>query len=292
VYGLILLGTLLFSAWRLQELTLGSATRRVWLPFLRPLLGAGFEISVLIALPPALLVARAAGLSRIGSVVAFSLLAAIGVAGATHFDPGGWAPGQVAEGLLQAARERCAQTPEHRADVPLIGMAWHCPPGGARLQGRAPLGKHAEFSATGVVLAPDLRAISLTDLELRVGPSSSLGEIRVTAARARIRGLSPWGRPADVPLGRRLLRAVLAALATCIVGVLVVERWRFGGRAIFGVSALAAFAAFFAQRWLDRYAGAGLYYFSLVVVGPVTIGLAAFAWKGIGRVFRRSSVAR
>jgi hypothetical protein len=292
VYGLILLAALFFSAWRLRELTLGSVDRRVWLPFLHPLLGAGFEISVLIALPPALLVARAAGLTRATCALAFAGLAAIGVWGSLHFDPSDQPPGQMAEGLLHIAREHCEQTPERRADVPLIAMSWTCPPTGARLHGRAPMGKKAEFSASGVLLAPDLRTISLTDLELKLGASSAFNEIRIAAARATIRGLTPWGRPADVPLGRRLLRAVLAALATCLVGGFILERRRPSGMLVFVLSALAALSALFAQRWLDRYAGAGLWYFSLVLVGPATLGLGAVALSAIERFSRRSPVAR
>ncbi|HET9929215.1 MAG TPA: hypothetical protein VFQ35_00945, partial [Polyangiaceae bacterium] len=168
-YALVLLATLSISAWRLNELTLGSAARGAWLPFLRPLIGAGFEVSLLLAVPAALLVARAAGLPRVASAIAFVLLAGVGVWGAVRFDPGAVAPGQLADALLRQARESCEQAPERKAEVPLLAMRWSCSSSPARLQGRAPIGKRAEFSAANVHLAPDLRTISLDELELRVG---------------------------------------------------------------------------------------------------------------------------
>ncbi|MFZ5891140.1 MAG: hypothetical protein ACOY0T_08820 [Myxococcota bacterium] len=293
VYGLVLLATLLISAWRLNELTLGSAARGAWLPFLRPLLGAGFEVSLLLAVPAALLAARAAGLSIARCAFAFALLSAIGVLAATRLDPGGLAPGQLAEALLREARDRCEMLPSRRADVPLIGMTWSCPAGApATLTGRVPIAKRAEFSAGSIQLAPDLRTISLSELELSLPATLKRGPIHVSAQRAVIRGLSPWGRPADVPLARRLLRAVLAALATSAAGIAALLYWRWGQRATVGIALLAGLAAFATQRWLDRYTGPGVWYFGLVLVGPIAVGLAGLATNAINRFFRRSTVAR
>lgn len=291
-YTLVLLAALSVSAWRLNELTLGSAARGAWLPFLRPLIGAGFEVSLLLALPPALLVARASGLSRFASAIAFVVLAAIGVGGAVRFDPGALAPGQLADALLRQARESCEHTPERKADVPLLGMSWACTSGRPRLHGRAPMGKRADFSAEDIRLASDLRTISLDDLELRLGATLKRGEIRIRAGRATIRGLSPWGRPADVPLPRRLLRALLAALLTCAAGVFAVDRLGWQGRTVLLVSLLAGIAEFLAQRRLDRLDSGSAAYFALTLTGPLVIGLAALLLHAIKHYFRRSEVAR
>lgn len=293
VYGLVLLATLLISAWRLNELTLGSAARGAWLPFLRPLLAAGFEVSLLLALPPALLAARAVGLSWLGCGAAFCVLAFVSVLSAIRLDPGTLAPGQLAEQLLRQAREQCVESPEHRAVVPLIGMTWSCPPGAAaRLEGRAPIGKRASFSAAEVHLAPDLRALSVDELELRLGATVKRGEIRVSAQRATIRGLNPWGRPADVPLGRRLLRATLAALVTTLVGLWIREAQRW--RSLLGAAAglLAGVSAFLTQRSLDRLDASSTAYFSLALVGPCVVALIAAVTYGIKRFSRRTTVAR
>ncbi|MGC4093631.1 MAG: hypothetical protein QM756_38175 [Polyangiaceae bacterium] len=293
VYVLVLACTLLLSAWRLNELTLGTAARQAWLPFLRPLLAAGFEVSVLVALPAAVLAARAAGFGRVGCVAAFAALAALSVFGAVRFDPSGDAPGQLAEGLLRGARENCEQSAEHRADVPLLGMSWTCKPNqAARLRGRVPMGKRAEFSAASIDLAPDLRTIWLADFELALGATLKRGEIHVNVARAVIRGLAPWGRPADVPLQRRLWRACLAALASCVAGALLVERRRLRLLLAAALGVLCGAAGFALQRWLDRAAGPGPLYFAFVLVGPLALGLIAAAWFAIERLLRRSPVAR
>lgn len=293
VYGLILLGTLLVSAWRLNELTLGSAARAAWLPFLRPLLAAGFEVSLLLALPPALLTARTAGLSQRACAISFVFLAAVGALGAARLDPGSRAPGQLAEQLVQQAREACGESVDRRAQVPLMGLTWSCPRGeAAHLEGRAPIGKRAEFRATSVQLAPDLRSFSVTDLELRLGASLKRGEIRVSAQRARIRGLSPWGRPADVPLTRRLLRAALAALATSLAGLWAVERGRWRGALAGAAGLLAGVGTYLTQRSLDRLDASSAAYFSLALVGPAVIGLVALLAYAIGRFSARSTVAR
>jgi hypothetical protein len=293
VYGLVLLATLLISAWRLNELTLGSASRGAWLPFLHPLLGAGFEVSLLLALPPALLGARAAGLSWRACCAAFLVLASISAVGAMRLDPGTRAPGQLAEQLLRDAREHCAESSERKAVVPLIGMTWSCPPGApVRLEGRAPVGKGAEFRAADVHLAPDLRSLSVDDVTLRLAATARRGEIRVSAQRAVIRGLSPWGRPADVPLVRRLARAALAALLTSIVGLWALETGRWSAALGTLAGLLAGVAAFLTQRSLDRLDASSAAYFSLALVGPGVIALTALAVYGIKRFFSRTPVAR
>lgn len=291
-YALVLLATLSICAWRLNELTLGSAAHGAWLPFLRPLLGAGFEVSLLLAVPTSVLVGRAAGLSRTGSTVAFLLLAGIGIWGAVRLDPGAVPPGQLADAMLSDARDRCGQSPERRADVPLLSMHWNCASMPPRLQGRAPIGKRADFSASRIRLAPDLRTIGLDDLELRLGASLKRGEIRVSAARATIRGLSPWGRPADVPLARRLSRALLAALLTSALGLWLVERSHWNAPTALIVALLAGVAEFLAQRRLDRLDSGATAYFAMTLVGPCVIGLAALAILANRRYWRRSKVAR
>ena len=291
-YTLVLLATLSISAWRLNELTLGSAARGAWMPFLRPLIGAGFEVSLLLAVPAALLVARAGGLSRLGSLLAFVALGGIGVWGAVKFDPGALAPGQLADALLRQARGSCEHTPERKADVPLLAMSWSCASAPPRLQGRAPMGKRAEFSAAEIRLASDLRTISLDDLELRLGATLKRGEIRIRAGRATIRGLSPWGRPADVPLPRRLLRALLAALLTCGAGMFAIERLGWRGRTALIVSLVGGIAEFLAQRRLDRLDSGSAAYFALTLTGPLAVGLAALLLHAIKRYFSHSEVAR
>lgn len=291
-YALVLLATLSVCAWRLNELTFGSAVRGAWLPFLRPLIGAGFEVSLLLAVPTALLVARAAGLSRRGVAVAFLLLAAIGAGGAARFDLGAQPPGQLADAMLRDARERCEGTPGRRADIPLLAMSWNCASSPPRVEGKAPLGKRAAFSAAQIRLASDLRMLELDELELKIGATLKRGELRVRAARATIRGLPPWGRPADIPLARRLSRAVLAAVLTSIAGVWVLERARWDGRTGLLVALLAGSAQFLAQRRLDRLDSGFAGYFALTLVGPAVIGLAALVLSTIRRYLSRSEVAR
>jgi hypothetical protein len=295
VYLVILAGVVAVSAQRLTALTLPAVPRALWGPFVRPLASAAFEMALLLAVPAAVLAARAAGLRLRATVLAAAALIAFNVATALGLDPGSVAPGRIAQQLIDSGRDSCPSSPGHRVVVPLVGLTWTCPPGEpARLSGHTPVGRpKVDYSATALTVSEDLRQIEVTGLALEVPASRERFGLRATVGRARLRGLPPWGRPAGRSTVSRLLSSVLACVATLAMALRVLFRLPLGSLLAALLGAAGGLCPLLANRALDRFGTASYSYWLVIVAGPLGVLLTALVIAGAQRAFRgRSSVAR
>ena len=197
VYVTILVGVVAVSAQRLTALSLPAVPRALWGPFVRPLASAAFEMALLLAVPAAVLAARASGLSLRGTLLAAGALIVFNVSVAAGLEPGSVAPGRIAQQLIDSGRDSCPSSPGHQVVVPLVGLTWTCPPGQpARLSGHTPVGRpKVDYSATSLQVSEDLRQVEARGLALQVPASPDRFGLRATVGRARLRGLPPWVVP-------------------------------------------------------------------------------------------------
>src|SRR5258708_6118730 len=198
---------------------------RVALPFARALFAVGLETTLLCA-PPigwalacATLVERgeARALFAIGlgparvvratalPALAFAALAALSaLAGGTEAA----APGRLARSLVEQSRRACAgEVAPRAAYIRLVGVIWLClEQKEPRLWGTLP-GGGGTFTAADLAISDDLRSLEFGDMRLAFGEG---GSVRVSARRAHVMGLSPWGRASNL---RPAARAVLLSCA-------------------------------------------------------------------------------
>jgi hypothetical protein len=194
---------------------------RVALPFARALFAVGLETTLLCA-PPigwalacATLVergeARALFATGLGParVVRATTLPALGFAALAALSALAWgteaaAPGRLARSLVEQSRRACAgEVAPRAAYIPFVGVTWLCfEQKEPRLSGTLP-GGGGTFTAADLAISDDLRSLDFGDMRLAFGDA---GDVRVTARRAHVTGLSPWGRASNL---RPALRAVL-----------------------------------------------------------------------------------
>ena len=266
----------------------------IW-PFARPLLAAALELAFLLSVPIAVGVAESGSRarppttrSRQGTAWATCLL--VTVLGAFSFclsswlDSRGSSPGQLATELVASARDSCTESrPPAEVTVPMLGFAWVCQAGQApRLQGRAPLGKHATFQARTIDLGEDLKRITLGGLTLAF-PLASY-RVEVHAQRATLSGLPPWGRSRRMPLGLRVcLFALSAALAAYGVGRLALFHPGLPAWAGGLLGAPVAASLWWAMAWLERQEPHAAAYLVLPAAGLVGAAVSALALLGVLR---------
>lgn len=291
VYLAIVAALVAISAQRLTTLAL---PRALWVPFLRPLASAAFEMALLVAVPAAVLAARGSRRSLRFTLLLGAALAAATAMAAAALDPVVLAPGQIAQQLIDSGRESCASSPGRRVEVPIVGLIWSCPPAGAvRVSGRLPSLPKAQYSAASVQVSADLREVELTGFELTLPATRERPGLRASVNRGRIRGLPPWGRPAGRAIAKRLLGSLLACLATVSAALLLLPRLRLGP---FGAATWAALGGLFpllAERKLDRLGNSSLSYWLASASGAIGVALLAILLALLQRAWqKRSAVAR
>jgi hypothetical protein len=296
VYVTILSGLFALAARRLTDLALPGTPRALWIPFLRPLLSAAFEMALLLAVPAAVLAVRACGWS-LRATLAVAVALTVGTLWAsTALDPGLVEPGRIAQQLIDSGREACARSSERRVQVPLVGLTWKCPAEVApRVSGRVPGGLKASYTAASIQVSPDLRQIEFTGLALELPPTAKRLSMKVSADRGRIRGLAPWGRPhGGASGGGRFSDSVLAAWATLGAALFALSRLGPGHWLIAALLGLGAgLAPVLVYQMLDRIGGASAWYWLAVPAGPLGVLLVSSIIVAVQRVLRgRSSVAR
>lgn len=122
-------------------------------------------------------------------------------------------PGRVLTELLREAKDACARSPAPASfTVPFVDSAWLCVPGKAPVVVvRGPGG--VLLTAKSVHFSEDLRAMSATDSQLR------LGRTIVHVQDLALRGLPPWGSSALLSGAQRAclfgLTGLLSAAAAC-----------------------------------------------------------------------------
>lgn len=280
----MLAGTLLLSALRLRELSLGGAPFALWLPFVKPLLSKAFELSLLVSVPAACVGAWCVAdrlRQSAPALVAFSAaLFGLSLAGAIGFDLGTRSAGTLAQELIETGRDTCERSRDRKVHVPIVSVAWACPPGAsATVSGKAPTLPYITFSGTALRVSPDLRELQLENarLDMSKPPARELPGVRALMQRARIRGLPPWGRPATVSMAVRLAASLLGAASTLVLGVFLVRFLRGG----FWIGASVGFAGgavgALAQAALDRGSAHAHAYWWASAAGPFTL-LLGFAF--------------
>lgn len=295
VYVAILAAVIAVSAQRLTALTLAAVPRALWGPFMRPLASAAFEMALLVAVPAAVLVAKASGLSLRGSLVAAAALIVFNVSAAVGFEPGVVAPGRIAQQLIDGGRDSCLSSPARELVLPLVGLTWTCQPGRpARISGRSPVARpKLSYSAASLQVSDDLRQIQAADLTIEVPASGDRLGLRARVRQAKLRGLPPWGHPAGRSTVSRLLSSLLACLATLVAGFALLPRLQIGSLPATLIGLAGGLCPLLANRALDRLGMPPFSYWLAVVVGPLGVGLAALVVVGVLRALRsRSSVAR
>jgi hypothetical protein len=251
-------------------------------------------MALLVAVPAAVLTARASGLSQRAALLAATVLIGVSVSAALGLDPGSIAPGHTAQQLIDTGRDSCPTSPGRRVQVPLVGLTWTCPPGASpRASGQLPALPKAKYSATSLQVSADLRQLELTNLELNLPATQERLGLRTAVRHARVRGLPPWGRPAGRSTLSRLFGSVLACVATLALALVVLPRLRLGSLGAAVLGALGGLFPLLATRALDRFGLAASSYWVAAAAGPLGIALIAAGVAGLQRVFRgRSSVAR
>jgi len=294
VYVAILSGLFALAARRLTDLALPDTPRALWIPFLRPLLAAAFEMALLLAVPAAVLAVRACGWS-LRATLAVAVALTVGTLWASEaFDPGVVEPGRIAQQLIDSGRGACAQSSERRVQVPLVGLTWKCPADAApRASGRVPGGLNASYTAASIQVSRDLRQIDFTGLTLALPPTAKRLGMQVSVSRGRIRGLAPWGRPDGATSGGRLSDSVLAAWAALGAALFALSRLRLGHWLVAALLGLGSgLAPVLAYRMLDRLGAASAWYWVVVPAGPLGVVLVSLAIVAVQRLRARSSVAR
>jgi hypothetical protein len=261
--------------------------------FARPLVSAAFEMALLVAVPAAVLASRASAASLRFTLVLGAALTAATAGAAALLDPVALAPGQMAQQLIDSARESCPSSAQRRVDVPIVGLAWSCPPAGPiRASGQLPALAKAHYSARSVQVSSDLREVELAALELSVPPSGERPGLRAKVSRGRVRGLPPWGRPAGRPIASRLLGSALTCFATALCALLLLHRVRLSWFWAAVWAAAGGLLPLFVQRKLDRLGNSGFFYWTASISGAFAVALLALLVVGLQRALnRRSAVA-
>lgn len=290
VYLAVFLLVLAISGLRLSSLTLAGAPRELWLPFVRPLLAATLEMSFLLAAPAGGLVARAAGMRVPFVLLVTAALGAICFAPLRSLEQGKPA-GTVAQEILDASRASCAESPERRVRAPLLAVEWTCAPGqAAHVSGMVPFLRSARFSATELTMTPDLRRLSLEELELN-GPLRGGGHARLAVHHATIRGFAPWGVPANASSSRSVVGLLLAGVATLAMGLALGARQRLSALPAGLIGGVAGVAPVAVLRSLDRLGATTASYALMVASGPLALLVLWLLVSALSSRFRGRHVA-
>lgn len=290
LYALALALAIALAVWRVGALA-SNAPLALWLPFVRPLLSAAFELSLLLGVPAAAVYSWA----RLGVAAARRelrwmapglTLAGVSIAGAVLTDIGTQAPGKLVQELIDAGEASCANSVAQRVDVPLVSLQWSCSTGAApTVSGKAPSFGAATFQAKALRVSADLRSLDLSDAHVEVPPTKSRLGARVSARRARLKGLPSWGRPRHVSLELRLAFFSLAVLTVIAVSVRATRALRLRRElAVWGAGCAGALLLF-AQQSLDRLGSGAAAYLWLMPLGAIgaLAGLALVRVAGRGR---------
>ena len=273
---------------RLRHLTLEDAPLELWLPFVRPLLFEALEGAFLLAAPAIGLWAHAQGLRLIWLLPITLLLSTLVQQLLPRLEVGK-EPGVVAQEILDATRESCQSSQPRKQTAPVLKLEWSCPEGGpTRVTGKVPVAGTVRFAAGALTISPDLREMRLSQLKLTALRPRQVG-LNITAERAHIRGMKPWGLPQTASSARRGV-ALIAGWITLLAG-LTLFRWR-AQRAVvaLAVALLAAMVATWILRSFDPGVAFTLRAYALVVAsGPVSLCLGWSLLFGFQRRFVKSS---
>jgi hypothetical protein len=183
-------------------------------------------------------------------------------------------PGRMARDLVSRGRESCDRARGPAAfQVPLVGVTWLCfPAERPRVAGPLPgLGERGYFSALSLIPSEDLRSFDLSDLRVVARGNDGRERLRLHVESARVSGLVPWGRPAQLPTRwRSVLAAVTASLLSLSAAWLVITA-RLGSRALGLLIATGPTLVCWALWHAADRVGAARHYYVLVPLCGVAV---------------------
>jgi hypothetical protein len=273
----------------------------------RAVIGVGLETALFVAPPIAWAVASARLVERgearalfaagVGPlrIAASTWPMALGVALAAGLAAAAWgreaaAPGRIVRDLLASARSACVEAaPPAAADVPGVGLGWVCLPGEApRVVGLAPVpganeGEAPLISAAAIAVSDDLRALRATDLALSIpapagADPGAIGEVRLRAGEATLRGLplAGLGRASNLgPAERAALIAISAAALAGLAAAIVLRRGIQGRVRSLALGAAGPAAALLAFANLERGPAPPIAYLLVPFAGAAAIAVAS-----------------
>jgi hypothetical protein len=263
---------------------------RVALPFARALFAVGLETTLLCA-PPigwalacATLVERgeARALFAIGlgpaRVVRATALPALAFAALAALSALAWgteaaAPGRLARSLVEQSRRACAgEVAPRAAYIPFVGVTWLCfEQKEPRLSGTLP-GGGGTFTAADLAISDDLRSLDFGDMHLAFGEG---GSTRVSARRAHVTGLSPWGRASNLrPAARAVLLSCAGAAFAFLASLYVLSRSIANRFVSLVVGAAGPAAALLVMSRLEQGDHGGWAYAWVLVAGVAALAAA------------------
>ena len=204
----------LFGVGRLgRQFPAAASTPALLVPFLLPVLALALEAGGLVAFSSVTLrcyrdLPLRPRARRWRALVPVLLALSAVLAMAEALPRGTERPGAFANELVASARAGCGDD-EDSVPVPLLGLSVECQRD--RIVGPMPGVAAVQVAMQSLSFSDDLRRVEIADLELSVSRKLT---VKLSAKRARISGLSPWARSAQLlPLHRFL---VLAAAALCL----------------------------------------------------------------------------
>lgn len=282
---------------------------RVARPFAEALAAAAAETALLIGVPIGFALGSARFVERGEARALFALgvapsglmartapaallCAALSLALGAWWDVDASSPGRIARGLIAQAEIACQEASRPRtAMVPMVGITWVCFPGSSpRVVGTLPdSGGQLWFTAEKVEPTLDLSSFALQRLHLQARRKPGWPTVRVTVKQAEVRGLSPWGRPTNLPGSVRAVVLAATQLASALATTWLILRLSVSGRGFAFVSgAVPGLVTLLVLRVLDR-AEAGV---PIYLCTPAAATLSTLLLFALGAVLPRSHIDR
>jgi hypothetical protein len=212
------------------------------------------------------------------------------------------APGMVARGVVQGAREDCMRSGrQHRTvRLPAFNARWDCSPSHPpRLSGElSNPGMKTSYSARDVQVSEDLSFVELAELEIDMSPAHGKLRLHMAVQGARLHGVLPWMKPRSTTIGRAICLAGLAGFLGLVEAFLLLKS-RLSARTARVILVIAAANAVVGAvtAWtllaiVDAHANWGRVSYLMIPVaaGGAMIGLSTVS--GNGRISRLLAFAR
>jgi hypothetical protein len=266
------------------------------IPFARGLLAVGLETALLCA-PPIGWALAASGLvdrgetralfaigaspsgivrTTLGPVLIFACLAAVA---ALSWGTEAAAPGRLGREMIDRARGSCAGVSDARAvQIPFLRASWLCFPGAPpRIVGPLPGAAIGMFSAAGLSVSDDLHRVTAVDMRVLLGQA---GTIRLSADRATLRNVAPFGRASTLrPARRSALLSVTGALLALLSAWAVVRSGRASLLFALSIGAAGPVAALCTLTFLEQRSAVALAYLAIPAVAVGTALLVSLTWR-------------
>lgn len=282
----------LFGVGRLwRQFPAAGASPALLVPFLKPVLALALEAGALVAFSAAVLRACASlplepRRRRLRTLLPLLLALLTVLALAEALPRGTEHPGSFANELVESARASCGDGGV--VPVPLLGLSVKCEEG--RIVGPMPGVSAVQLAMTSLTFSDDLRRVQIEGLELSARRKLN---VKLRAGTARISGLSPWARSAQLPALLRFSVLAAGALGLGIGASLVWGPSAAGGRPsrpgagvlVASVSALPGALAALIMIALDQDQARPLAYLLITVGAVAALGALAALRPRLTKMF-------